>query len=328
MQAEKQRLTLKPLTVAADIRKPLDATLTVPLRNTFDRPVTATVSWSLPKDMDQDQEPLILAPVSGSINIAPGNTGELVFRVEGKVDSQSDMPRAIVQFSHKGRPVFRRSVPVRAVPQLICKRVDSAPKIDGQLDDPAWASVGGLKASEFFTVKSPRAKRPKIKMTIARDDDNLYFAYDYTGYVSRIERKPHKRDSHQIHSSECVQLLIDTTGAEQQYKQFAATLGGGLSKQLMKYNSFAGHFRRSHTNWSAKWTVGTATRENGYSVEIAIPLKALGRAPKPGDVWRMNIVVQSPDSTGKATVSSWSSPESAFHLPRQLGVLFGTMKFE
>jgi len=328
VQTQLQRSALKPLTVTADIRKPVDASFAVPIPNTFDRPVTATLSWSFPEDKGQDQKPLQLTPVCGSVDVEPGKTGEILFQVKGKLASQSDMPRAMVRFSHHGQPVFRWSLPARAVPQLVCKRVDSAPKIDGQLDDSAWVSIAGLEPSEFFAAGSSQASPCKIKMAIGRDEDKLYFAYDYTGDVSRIQRKPHKRDSRQVYSSDCVQLLIDTSGAEQQYKKFAATPAGALAEELVQYDHFAGYFKPTPSGWNAKWEVGATIRENGYAVEIAIPWKALEGTPKPGDVWRMNIVGLSLDGKGEAALSSWSSSESAFHLPRRLGVLFGTLKFQ
>ncbi|MBN2291414.1 MAG: hypothetical protein JXM70_03250 [Pirellulales bacterium] len=332
VQREMQRLAIKPVTAAADIRKPVAIAFTFPITNKFDRPVTISASWSYPQDKKNgnastDARPLI-QPASASADIEPGKTGEFAFELKGRIAAQSDLPRAVVQFSHNGLPVFSCSVPVRAVPEMVCKRVDSPPKIDGRLNDAAWTSAGGIASTEFFDMGISKAKRPKIKMAIARDEQNLYLAYDYTGDVSNIGRDPLKRDSRAIYSNDGVQLLIDTFGDEQQYKKFAITPTGSQAEELWHYDAFAGHFIRSNKAWNAEWTAAAVIRDDGYSVEIAIPFAVLGKTPEPGDIWRMNVVSRTLVGKGIGFHSSWSSPESAFHLPRRLGVLFGTLKFQ
>ena len=327
LERDKQHAALKPFAAAGDLRHAIDTVLTMPIQNTFDRPVTVTVDWEKSKSRDA-VSPIAAEPASRSIDLEPGQSGKVMFQLRGSVASQSDVPRATVRFSHDNQPVFRCSVPVRVVPQLTCKRVTTAPTIDGRLDDPAWTGVGGVRPADFFAVGRPQPTRPQIRMAVGHDDENLYFAYDYKGDVSHIDRKPPDRDSREVYSGACVQLLFDTDCSEREYKNFAATPCGGMAEELRRYDTFLGHFIRSQTEWNAKWVAAGNVRENGYSVEMAIPLKALGKVPTPGGVWRMNVVDRSLDDQSKAYVSSWSSAESAFDLPRRLGLLFGSLRFE
>ena len=310
-QRDAQRATFKPLTVTADIRQEVDATLTVPIHNIFEHPITAAVRWAFSKE--QDGKPLRITPASGSVEIGAGKDGELTFRVKGNVGSQAVLPQAKIELARADQVVFRHSLPLRAVPQIVCRKVTSAPSLDGQLSDAVWTSAGGLGPCAFFPIGQSGPLPIEIKMALAYDTENLYLAYDYTGNV---------------HDTDNVQLLVDPAGMEQEYRKFAVTPAGDSTEDLVYYYPFAGHFVPKPGGWNADWTARIDRRTNGYSVEMAIPLKSLGAVPKPGDVWRVNMVARSQTAKGKAVVSSWSSPETAFHLPRHLGTLFGTVHFE
>lgn len=327
LEREEQRAALKPFTAAGDLRSAIDTVLTIPIQNTFDRPVTAVIDWAKSESRDT-ASPIATEPAFRSISLEPGRSGTVEFHLRGNAMSQSDVPRAAIRFLHDDQPVFRCSVPVRVVPQLACKQVTTAPTIDGRLDDPAWTGVGGVQPADFFAVGTPQPTRPDISMAIGYDDENFYFAYEYKGDVSHIDRNPPDRDSREVYSGTCVQLLLDADCSEREYNNFAATPCGGMAEELRHYDTFVGHFIRSHTEWNAEWDAAGKVREDGYSLEMAIPWKELGKVPTAGDIWRMNVVDRSLDGEKRAYVSSWSSAESAFDLPRRLGLLFGILRFQ
>jgi hypothetical protein len=321
----RQRAALKPVTIATDAQGRIDTRLTVPLRNLLERPIRATVGWSFPKP--QPSQPWTITPATNTIEIAPGQSGELTFQAAGAAGASATWPRATIEFSEAGQVVFRHSLPVRAVPEFVCKRVASAPGVGSALDDPAWASVGGLKPLDF--VVGPANQAPaSIKAAVAYDGQNLYVAFDVVGDVSRAEVKTQQRNSREILKTDNVQLLIDPDGMEERYRQYVVTPAGGQAEGEAHYDAFQGYFTRELGGRETAWTAWAALRQDGYSVTMTIPFKGLAAVPKPGDVWRLNLVTTTPSADGKTTFRSWSSPEAAFELPRHFGTLFGTLRFE
>lgn len=101
-----------------------------------------------------------------------------------------------------------------------------------------------------------------------------------------------------------------------------------LKEDLFDYYPFAGHFISKRGGWNAEWTVQARHDSDGFSAEFLLPSKSLGASPEPGDLWRINVVVHNSALGEKGTTLSWSSPDAAFHLPRQSGTLFGTLVVE
>jgi hypothetical protein len=324
-EEKKQRATLKPLAVEMDGRD-IDAVLKVPVHNVFEHPITAAIAWAFPKENAGNR--LTIAPTSGTVEVDPGKDREIAFRVKGPSGPYAAMPRAMIEVSRSGQVVFRHSSPLRTVPQLTCKRTASAPNLDGTLDDPAWSTVGGLKPLAVFPIGQLDPTPANIKAALAYDQQNLYLAFDVAGDVSRVDRKMQERNAREIYGTDNVQVLLDPVAAEEEYRKFAATPAGGQAEERFHFDPFHGHFVRQINTRDIAWTARAALRSDGYSVEMAIPLTALDAEPKPGDVWRMNIVTTSKTPAGAIAVGSWSSPEAAYQLPRNFGTLFGTLRFE
>ena len=77
-------------------------------------------------------------------------------------------------------------------------------------------------------------------------------------------------------------------------------------------------------DWNADWTAGTARRDDGYAIGFAIPFKALGATPGPGDVWRINVVANTHAGRTEPQTSAWSSSQDPCHKTE----CFGTLVFE
>ena len=320
-----QRETLRPLVVAADSPQSVDGEVTVPIRNTFRHGVTAVVRWVFPEKAAGPRP--AIAPAARTIGIAPGVEAAVSFRLKGRADGYASLPRASIELLEAGRPVFRHSLPLRAAPQMVCGRTPSPPRLDGEPGDPAWAGVGGLKPRSFSTVGRQGQPPGKVTMATAYDDKSLYVAVNYTGDVSHVKRTPPTRDARGVYQTDHVQFLIDPAGAELEYRAFVVTPAGGQADYRAHFYPFAGHFVAKR-DWNAEWIARAALREDGYCIEAAIPFKALGATPRRGDVWRVNVSISAAGARGQRVTCSWSSGEAASHLPRALGTLFGTLRFE
>ena len=322
-EEEKQRATFAPLCIDAASPKTIESELIVPVVNTFKHPVKVTATWQFP---EVEEGKWSVKRTEGTTELGPGEEGHIAFRVSGKDTDPTAPPRLRFAFSTDAGAVFHHSEPVRAVPATVCKRIGAAPTVDGRLNDAAWEAAGGLRPMPFFQVGKDVSVPGSMKATIVRDDDCLYVALDYTGDLAKAKPKRLKRDDRNVYRRDHVQLAIDTAGKEREYRAFTTTLAGEQADSSAGFDSFAGHYRRNE-KWNADWEAKTALRDDGFSVEMAIPLSALA-VPKPGDVWRMNLILRARDADSGQFEASWSSPARALHLPRAEGTLFGTLRCE
>jgi len=335
-QKNAQRIALrKPLTIAVDADGQVDSDLTIPIRNTFDHPVTAVVIW-LPGE-DENAEPWTITPESEAADIAPGEEGHIVFHLKGSGVRYKAVPRPDIRMAAEGQEVFHDRLRLHAVPRMICKQVSSAPTIDGDLGDEAWASVGGLQPIDLWLVDQTDKAPWKTQVAVAYDEDNLYLAYECSGLdVSKLDREVYERDTNRVYGRDYLGVLIDPEGTESGYLRFQVTPAGTQADFRNYFYSLGGRLVED-LKWNADWTAGTAWRDDGYAIELAIPFAALDATPQPGDVWRGNIVVRA-DGSGFAVVdagfdqdgvtASWSSAKQPFHLPRNHGTLHGTLVFQ
>jgi len=308
-QRQAQRTAFKPVTIATDAAQKVDGDLTVPVRNTFPEAVTATVRWA--RSSDEAAGPWGITPAEGSVSIAAGEEGEVVFHLTGHAPRQAVVPAARIEMASGDQVVFRHRLPVRAVPRVVCRKVSAPPAMDA------------VEPCPFFRVDTEGQRAGQTSMALAYDDENLYVTFVYSGIdVSAIPKEPHKRDARAIFTSDRLEILIDANGAEQEYLEFIVTPAGGQADSRSYYYPFAGHFQRKR-DWNAEWAAQTAWRDDGYAIQAVIPFQALGAAPAPGAVWRMNLAAYDYAGGDKAQVSSWSSPEKAFHDVR----CFGTVEF-
>jgi len=315
-----QRKTFKPLTIQCDAARNVDGDLVVPIRNTFTHPVSATVKWTIPADAG----PWTIEPAAGNVSIGPEEDGRIAFHIRGHAAAQNSVPAAQVELVSGGQTVFRHRLPVRAVPMMSCTRITAPPAIDGNPDDKAWTEAGGLKELPLLPVGDETGALERIRTAAAYDDQHLYLAFDVPAALAPAKTgEAPKRDARAIFETDNLEVLIDPSGFEQEYLQFVVTPSGAQADARSYYDSFLGHFA-SKRDWNAEWSAKAILGEQGCSVEIALPFAALGTTPKPGDVWRLNIVVNSRAGQEKARTWSWSSPEPAFHRPK----CFGTVAFE
>ncbi len=320
-----QRAVFRPLTIELETEGRVDGDLVVPIRNVFSHPVTATVEWSSP--VGEGAREWTVTPAGGSVEIASGEEQRLTFHLAGTAIKHNDVPTAKVELSANRQILLRHRVPLRAVGRMVSREVRTAPTIDGDLSDSAWAEAGGLRSETFFLQGSSNGAPWKTEMAVAYDRQNLYVAYRCSG-VEAVGGEPMAAGGEALNvlQSDHVQILLDPAANERAYLGFVATPDGGQTNYRAYYDDFAGQFRHDR-DWRAKWQVAAVRGKDAYCIEVAIPFSVLGTAPKAGDVWRLNLVARSEGADAKGIVASWTSPESPFHLPRHFGTLHGCLVF-
>jgi hypothetical protein len=181
----------------------------------------------------------------------------------------------------------------------LCPTTPAPVNVDGKLDDEAWNRAAWT--SDFVDIEGDAKPRPRFRTRVKMLWDDQYF------YVSAEMEEPHvwatltKHDSVIFHDND-FEVFIDPNGDTLEYYEFEINaLNTGWDLFLPKPYRFGGKARNEWEIPGLKTGVhvdGTLNdprdSDRGWSVEIALPWKALGEyahkpaPPGPGDEWRVN----------------------------------------
>jgi len=165
-------------------------------------------------------------------------------------------------------------------------RTDAPPRIDGRLDDAAWAAV---PAEGNFVMQWPKDRAPATERTEARvlyDRDALYVGIRlYDSRPDSIAAQLARRDVSGIYS-DWVHVIIDSYHDRRTGFRFTVN-PKGVQKDVRHFDD-----RNEDVNWDAVWDVATTIDSLGWTAEYRIPLSQLryGAANASGSrVWGIQI---------------------------------------
>ena len=215
------------------------------------------------------------------------------------------------------------------IPQVVCRRTETALEIDAVDLEPAWAQAAVLT---MRVNNGPnQGRRPPVGTWIQTlyDDDSLYFIFYCQD--DRVVVDYHQHDDPMWNSNaglELVELMLDPRGDGRSYCEINTNPDGVVLDVMITWV-------KDGPTFDVKWdAVGlkTAGRRlsvdedgiDGWAVEVALPWAALQQnVPGPSDAWRMNIYRG--DGEFEDKFFSWSPTlKSTFHAPQR----FGTLVFE
>ncbi len=178
-----------------------------------------------------------------------------------------------------------------ATPLYRAARTLDAIRIDGQLHEFTWAALP--RAGRFRDIRHPH--KPGSSPTdavIAWDDTNLYVAFIC------IDREPWgtmmTRDSF-LWQQEVVEVFLDPDGDGREYAELEVSPHNVVVDLLIPGPPTAGADAAIAARWNIEGLqTAVGKHAQGWTVEIAIPWKALGaagvsRAPREGDRWRVGL---------------------------------------
>ena len=190
-------------------------------------------------------------------------------------------------------------LPVRGAP---CPRLGAAPTVDGRLGAEEWRGASRLEGFVTPDDASP-AKRPTTVL-LGHDGAKLYIAMICGGQGQPVaEQRAHDGE---VWRDDCVEVLVQPPGSEAYY-HFAANAAGSQMESRCVPGS-------EQVSWDCDWEAKAGAAGDGWLVEMAIPLAALGA--KAEGFWRMNFGREEADTK---TPTCWSPTGGGFHVPQRFG---------
>ena len=158
---------------------------------------------------------------------------------------------------------------------------ESAPQIDGILDDPSWQNASVI--SDFYQQFPKSGEKPidKTEVRLLSDSEHLYLGIICYGDTTGIVQRQNKRDT-SIYEDDSIEILISTFSDEQCYFLVVNSLNiqaDGI------YVVRSGNFDYS---WDGIWQSAVKIEKDRWTIEIAIPYRSLRYGRE--DVWKFNIV--------------------------------------
>lgn len=154
-------------------------------------------------------------------------------------------------------------------------------KVDGVLDEPAWSGAG---VTGFVQAEPDEgiAATERTEVWVAYDDANLYIAAhlfdsDPDALIVSDIRRDFRTDN-----QDTFEVILDTFADRRNGYLFATNPAGARADQQVTNEG-----REVNTSWDAPWTSRARRTADGWTVEMAIPFRAL-RAGSARDVWGIN----------------------------------------
>jgi len=208
-------------------------------------------------------------------------------------------------------PSAIRAAFLRAKRHLVVPKAGSPPAIDGVLDDVAWKHAARIE--QFFLVGGSGNPTVRTTLLATYDSEYLYVAF---ACEEGKRRKPIVGRG-DIWRDDEVEIYLDTENQRKGYKQLIVNAGGD----------------KMELSWpGGGWNVGAIARAtiaegSGWTVEIALPFRGLGKIPSPGDTWAANFCRYRPEGADfPLELITWAPTEKGFGGDEV--AKFGTLTFE
>jgi hypothetical protein len=171
---------------------------------------------------------------------------------------------------------FGRKYPARVYQTV--RLAGAPPRIDGQLDDPAWqeGEWSGDYKQHIPTEGAPPSKPTQIK--ILYDSRNVYVAVRAFDDPARIHRYPSRRDTQ---AGDIVGVCFDSYFDKRGGFEFDLTAGGSKIDLILGNEGW-------DMSWDAVWHGKVGFEEDAWVAEFRIPLSQLRYGSAEEQVWGLH----------------------------------------
>lgn len=279
-----------------------------------------------------------------TVRLPPGWAFPTVEVYVGLWRGTTRMPVRTGPHDAEGR-LLAASVPVSAKPaapearkRYVARMVAKPIKIDGKLDEAAWASAPST--GPFVNTMTGGVVPQKTEAKLLWDKKFLYVGIENED--SDVWAKLDKRDD-KLWTQEADEIMIDADGNGRTYIELQVAPNGNLFDTYLperrKYEDTIDP-KMKPFGWNSKTVAkvlvdGTLNKredqDKGWTAELAIPLEdvkgmdtaqALTLPPQPGQVWRINMFRMDVPQGKPQQASGWSPPMIGdFHALDRFGEL-------
>ena len=163
--------------------------------------------------------------------------------------------------------------------QVTAVYVDTAPRIDGHLDDALWADIEPITNFIQNWPEDGAAATEKTEVRIAYDRDNLYFAFKFYDRNPELIRAKNLKRGGRNDRDDHAYIALDTyLDGRNAYLFEMNALGtqddATITDERLSIDSFS---------WDAVYESETQIDDEGWSMEVSIPFRQL-RFPKGDEI--------------------------------------------
>jgi hypothetical protein len=165
------------------------------------------------------------------------------------------------------------------------RQCETAPVMDGRLDDAAWQAAPVM--DHFYKYWTPAPQPPPLQ-TEARlcwDDRGLYLGITMLEeQLDQVRANVQSRDDPQTWHDDCVEIMIDPHNTGTGYYKFTTNLNAARHDQKATNMVL-------DDGWSVEgWQVATSRGEGAWFIELFVPWADLQARPREGDIWSFDLV--------------------------------------
>ncbi|HUS80926.1 MAG TPA: DUF4838 domain-containing protein, partial [Armatimonadota bacterium] len=199
--------------------------------------------------------------------------------------------------------------------KLYAQLAEQAPVVDGDPSDAAW------QAAQFVDFRENHAAEEATAPTSAAvcyDKGNLYVLFRcQEPNLAALKPEVLPRDSTELFATDNVEVFIDPDGDGLDYYHLAVNAGGSVCDAL------SADPETHDSEWNPDWQHAVKLGAEGWTVELCIPLVALGvDSVADGEMWRLNLHRTRRTTAGRTSEYQALSPTlGGFHQPGRFGEL-------
>ena len=164
-------------------------------------------------------------------------------------------------------------------------RAETAPEIDGQLNDPCWKEAPEI--TDFLIYRSRDLAGTQTYGYICYDDSYLYIGMKCL--IPDAITKPVGEPGTYVHDDfpwghDRIEIMLDPGRTESDYYQLAMTAYGATFDCSRSVGGTG-----EDDAWNGEWAGKSYIGEGYWSVELAMPYHSLGITPESGSTWGVNL---------------------------------------
>ncbi len=234
-----------------------------------------TLKWEIP-------EGWIIEPATQPVMVEPDGSVEVSFTVKGEgVFYPLPSLKLACPVSRGRSHVVERQLNVARTTE--CYLAEQPPFINAQLDEAVWQNP----VSRFYAGQGEDTKTDPVQFYFAHDADNLYLAaMCEDSQPDKITAKASKHDG-AVYAEDCVgYFLIPDWDAGSVYQIYFNPKAAAFDTKMTMNEQ--GIVTAVDREWDSEHEAAARIMDNGWCIEVRIPLEQMNATAASGDTWRMN----------------------------------------